>query len=786
MKLWKTLAILVCLALCIAVIASAEEEAALILPDDLVSIEAGAFEGALSAEYVIVPEGSRTIGARAFADSALTRIRLPGTIQFIASDAFSGCKKLVAVVDEGSYALRWCVMNGIQIEAQHLPNEYCICLACGKEVHSPDENCRCMVCNMELHEMQSIETDEGTPCYSCSNCDYAEHWGEPIADDSETFRYSDITPTTHRATREQVCTVSCSACGTVTSRSTVVLEDKTFRHDDLAQCGACGYVCDHGRIGQQKDSFSEMQYEGFDEQGHTVLESTNLLTVCLDCESILASDPWQKRYKEAHIFDQDYVCWWCGYQKEDSGVACTHERMSLIEEYRWFDAEEYTDITEATHTVVGTQWDDLKCLDCGEYDYRTYTRSYTEKHVFVDGVCVLCDCGGSGETGEHSHVFPEDSCVCSDCGETEHDDSFWNDIHAECLRCGEIHHEWMNRTVLENVTGYEALNEQSHYAIGTLRHYLECMDDGEVIEDTVYGERRVVEAHYFVDGACADCGFDGCTHAELNSKCVCLNCGKELHSVSYGCECDRCGQNIHSDDILDGDDRFFIEGTSYEPFDGAQHWVEGTAYTVCENCAAFGASPEVVAKDLRVLEKHTFVLKDGIYACDGCGYVLEDAVCAHENIITRQYTRMKRMTGITETHEIGIGDLEEDYLCADCGEYLKTVVLVKNIEEKTPHCYFYNYRDESSGWWGCFNCGYVSDCLHENIAWKISGTYAGIYTDTNAYSHTFRGIVDYTGSCADCGAPVYTNDGESPKHYGEITQPHTFENGVCTACGQAG
>ena len=65
------------------------------LPADLNTIEAEAFAGA-AFEAVVIPEGCKTIGSRAFADCPnLVYVRIPAGVTNIAADAFEGCSQVI-------------------------------------------------------------------------------------------------------------------------------------------------------------------------------------------------------------------------------------------------------------------------------------------------------------------------------------------------------------------------------------------------------------------------------------------------------------------------------------------------------------------------------------------------------------------------------------------------------------------------------------------------------------------------------------------------------------------
>lgn len=97
--------------------------ATLNLPDGLTAIEAEAFAGDASISFVKVPEGTETIGSRAFADSGLTRINLPASLTEIADDAFDGCEGLIIAALNGSYGGEWCADSGLDYYLDTDPNE---------------------------------------------------------------------------------------------------------------------------------------------------------------------------------------------------------------------------------------------------------------------------------------------------------------------------------------------------------------------------------------------------------------------------------------------------------------------------------------------------------------------------------------------------------------------------------------------------------------------------------------------------------------------------------------
>ena len=84
----------------------------LTLPQAIQIIEQEAFYGDTSIDKVVLPEGITEIRARAFAGSTLTEINLPGSLTFIAEDAFDGPEKVSLNANSGTYAFMWAINHG--------------------------------------------------------------------------------------------------------------------------------------------------------------------------------------------------------------------------------------------------------------------------------------------------------------------------------------------------------------------------------------------------------------------------------------------------------------------------------------------------------------------------------------------------------------------------------------------------------------------------------------------------------------------------------------------------
>ena len=92
--------------------AAAEDTPVLALPATLRVIEEEAFSGIPWLQAVILPEGLEEIHTRAFAGTAIEEIGLPGSLTYIAEDAFEDSALRRATAPAGTYAYDWAVAHG--------------------------------------------------------------------------------------------------------------------------------------------------------------------------------------------------------------------------------------------------------------------------------------------------------------------------------------------------------------------------------------------------------------------------------------------------------------------------------------------------------------------------------------------------------------------------------------------------------------------------------------------------------------------------------------------------
>ena len=84
----------------------------LTIPAEVDVIGEEAFYGDTNLDEVVLPEGIRTIGPRAFSRSTVRRINLPDSLESIAEDAFDEDSNVVVTATAGTYAYQWADSRG--------------------------------------------------------------------------------------------------------------------------------------------------------------------------------------------------------------------------------------------------------------------------------------------------------------------------------------------------------------------------------------------------------------------------------------------------------------------------------------------------------------------------------------------------------------------------------------------------------------------------------------------------------------------------------------------------
>lgn len=109
---------------------------ALKLPAGTIEIAEKAFYGNRAVTAVTLPNGVRRIGSKAFAGTGITQVYLPGSLTYIAKDAFDGPGKVKMTCAEDSYAHDWAVENGYLAGPTITAQPVNASVATGRDVHN--------------------------------------------------------------------------------------------------------------------------------------------------------------------------------------------------------------------------------------------------------------------------------------------------------------------------------------------------------------------------------------------------------------------------------------------------------------------------------------------------------------------------------------------------------------------------------------------------------------------------------------------------------------------------
>ena len=152
--------------------AALAEAGTLKLPTALKRIETEAFYCDQAIRNVVVPEGVKRIGARAFHGSGLRMIQLPASVTAIDGDPFDGSDKVRVIAPEGAYACQWAEEHGYAVshEAQKWVvdkaawtetkyKDVCVCGDCGRQFSSFSD--------YEAHIKSQLTGGEITGCTGC-------------------------------------------------------------------------------------------------------------------------------------------------------------------------------------------------------------------------------------------------------------------------------------------------------------------------------------------------------------------------------------------------------------------------------------------------------------------------------------------------------------------------------------------------------------------------------------------------------------------------------------------
>jgi len=219
-----------------------------------------------------------------------------------------------------------------------------------------------------------------------------------------------------------------------------------------------------------------------------------------------------------------------------------------------------------------------------------------------------------------------------------------------------------------------------------------------------------------------------------------------------------------------------------ETWDENEHIAHGTivAEQYCADCGqAIDGTQQVLSQDGCMRESHSFeYMDDGSKICTGCGYVQQYVSwedCSHEETTVERWGRIRQFTGMTDTHQLGVGDVVEVERCALCYEWLDRRIVERNVPVSVAHTIPIDV-----GY--CINCMYVPACLHENSVERFEPR-GGMFAPEDEQSHAFSGLASRYFHCSDCGRDFSTEAQWQKKELISAQLPHRFDGGICTDCG---
>lgn len=287
-----------------------------------------------------------------------------------------------------------------------------------------------------------------------------------------------------------------------------------------------------------------------------------------------------------------------------------------------------------------------------------------------------------------------------------------------------------------NVT-YDSLvaDADGHHVAYETRVRVTCPDCGYVDSGTladVQPDPGPVEPHTFEDGVCSVCDY-ACAHADKTQMYI----------------------EHHYPDGATAVDEFTHTGTYVEE----EIWQ-------CNECGQI-IHVENMRKE-NAIRKHEWNDED---KCYHCGFANP---CTHTNK-TLEYIEHYYPDGATAVDEFthsGTAVEEEDWQCADCGQWF----FVKT--NRTENVVNRHEWDENGK---CYQCGFVNTCTHPN-GMEVTDEYERMLNtlDYNETEHVLLMVKRQGVECPICGFCTKINNGEPYS----VTEKHEWnEDGECCYCG---
>lgn len=676
----------------------------------------------------------------------------------------------------------------------------------------------------------------------CAVCGHAcSHPNISNEESYSVYEYVPLDAWAHTTNVYNVTSGVCENCGLILSEQKTLVDTFQTAHffwDGV--CEDCGTesICPHDMKRAVYGPGLEEECVMIDERTHSVTYDAEPFYRCLRC-----GVEWQDESLgtvhmteiSAHDFDAQGVCYGCGFVN-----ACAHEHLSEFYFLNYSYDIECSSFTADTHTVSAYRDVYQCCEDCGMiwYDEPIRVEPYTatEAHQ-IDVAITGPQCTVCGYIPTSGTTIPEEGLPVYECSHYDARRIFWRVFAGEdgCMPVeGTNTHIAAHTSVTQQVCGIcsGVLSEEIAYT----------PVEGAAAQAHTYDENGACTAcgykheHVFENGVCAGCGAE-CGHESeprrhfvreemkysyytawadhmdcyLTWQLTCADCGADLGTVEeldfedlsahvfVDGVCQNCGcENVCPHDMktlrYDEPDAGDI---AYEAVDGKTHTLsyEVRPYYYCARCATAWQDEtlpvqRVVEEREHVWNTYTTFEEDGA-VCVECGYDrgYTPSTCAHEHMTAYYEWSDRTVERDVNGHKI-TGCRVSYPQCADCGEIWwdqPAGVDTEPYTETSAHVY-----DDYHGALYCPECGFTLNLAtagpEEGLPACVNAeTYSReVWTDAvraeNAQTHISGWLCARQEVCAAC-CVVLSEETEFVPDASAQSEPHTYANGICTACG---
>lgn len=391
-----------------------------------------------------------------------------------AYDRIEGWYGKTTYEDTGSNAIHLCVSDGTTRK---------FCPDCLKWLGSEQP---VSVKNEESHDYNA----QGV-CVLCGHKNVCEHKRVTKYDSFKWNKgYTAVDANTHNRNGIKQTVLYCDDCGTTIEVLATVeaFEAEPHDFDSYNVCYDCGYKseCTHPNVIKNfAGDFEDWdECKPIDAKSHRVSGWYYTRDVCQDCgRTVWYSDATYKNVLETHHFDENGVCYDCGYKRAE----CAHANLggwTLVSNGRaTFKNIGHKLVHEATPVLSRRVY----CNDCGK---------------LIEDETIA-----SGETMLLYHNFDNNN-VCKDCG--------YVDDGTACAHATTVTNIYFKGSETSFDTGSDATHETHGKRMVTEVY---CKDCGRTISETTKSVGIATLPHNYENGICTQCGHvNKCAHANTETK----------------------------------------------------------------------------------------------------------------------------------------------------------------------------------------------------------------------------------------------------------------------------